>query len=599
MILKDTQVIQKLKEKRSQELIDCELHESRLTFHTKSSDNSYQSKTNKRSAFEDFIESYPDKILPNDKAETFKNLISWPIPTVGLVSKAFKELSKVHDGQNKVIEFFFKDEELEQDFNEYREKIQERRFWNNDGWNVVRHRINSVLAIDLSIEQEGRPAPEMFLIGIESVHEIMNNINGVCEYLIWKSKPTQKERDEKIIDIAFIYDDERYRKAILKDGDEQFTIIVDAPHDLGYCPAKQFWNEKLDNSLVKKKAPHSEEVGNLDWLLFQTITERHLGLYAGFPIITSYQEECNYKSEDGFECDSGWVNRVLPPLHEGGEARIHSEQCPDCESRKLIGAGSIKEVPAPQDKEEHTLMPAVEITEGDTDSLKWYEGSIEVKRNRFLDSVIGSGGEPNNDQAQNEKQVTGSFESKQQVLLDLARNYETITKFALDTIGLLRYGKEQYQGSAVSYGTKFFLQTEEQLLKDYDQAKKDGLPNYMLELSRESLLQKKFKNDPVMMARVSLLDLLEPYPDYSIDQLAKLDYVQREKKALKVYFNDYIKRFEIEYGDIVKWMKDAPLEIKITKINDILEAYLKEDIPDEPVEVPPVGGGSPKPNFAK
>lgn len=589
MILEDSQAIKILKERRHQDLIDAELHEARLTLHSQAVDYSNRNNSREYSAYSDFLNRYPNNILPKDKAETFVNLMTWPLPTVPTVAKAFKELAKVHDGQNKVLEFFFKDEELEQDFNEYRNLIQERAFWNNDGWNVVKHRINSVLAIDLETVQDGRPAPKQFLIDIKNVHSILNTPNGKCEYLIWKAHPTLEQKNDKIISIAFIYDDKSYRTAILREGNTDYTIDKIVPHDLGYTPAKQFWNEKLDTSLIKKRAPHSDELGNLDWLLFQTGSERHLGLYAGFPIITAYSEECNYKSEDGFACDGGWINSVTESLHEGGEDRINSSPCPSCESRKLIGAGSIKEVPAPQEKEDHTLMPAVNITEGDVDSLKWFEESTDSKRRMFHEAVVGIGGEPSNNQAQNEKQVTGSFESKQQVLLDLAQNYEIITKFTLDTIGLLRYGKEQYQGSAVSYGTKFFLQTEEQLLVNYDQAKKDGLPNYMLEQSRESILQKKFKNDPTMMARVTLLDLLEPYPDYSIDQLTGWDFIVREKKALKAYFNDYIKRFEIENGDIVKWMSEIPLEIKVAKIGDILMGYLKEEIPDEPEPEPAPG----------
>ncbi len=589
MILEDSQAIQILKEQRHQDLFDAQLHEERLTLHSQAVDCGIGNNSREYSAYPDFLERYPRNILPKDKAETFVNLMTWPLPTVPTVSKAFKELAKVHDGQNKVLEFFFKDEELEQDFNEYRELIQERSFWNNDGWNVVKHRINSVLAIDLEAVQDGRPSPKQFLIRIENVHSILNTPDGRCEYLIWKALPTLEDKQNGITSIAFIYDDNSYRKAVLFQNKKFFEIVDNVPHDLGYTPAKQFWNEKLDTSLIKKKAPHSDELGNLDWLLFQTGTERHLSLYAGFPIITAYSEECNYKSEDGFACDGGWINSVISPLHEGGEERINSSPCPICETRKLIGAGSIKEVPAPQEKEDHTLMPAVNVTEGDVNSLKWFEESTDSLRKRFIEAVVGIGGEPTNNQAQNEKQITGSFESKQQILLDIAQNYEIITKFTLDTIGLLRYGKDQYQGSAVSYGTKFFLQTEEQLLLNYDQAKKDGLPNYMLEQNRESILQKKFKNDPTMMARVSLLDLLEPYPDYSIDQLTGWDFIVREKKALKAYFNDYIKRFEIENGDIVKWMSEIPLEIKVAKINDILMGYLKEEIPDEPEPEPAPG----------
>lgn len=591
MIVSDQAVINLLKEPRSRELNEADDHENRLRLHGERTDKA----PTDNPAYEDFIISYPSALLPKDKATVFKALLTWPLPTVSLVGEVYGELSKVFEGQNKVFEFYFKDEEKLGDFQEYRQKIKEPTFWQIDAWQLVQTKINSVIAIDLSLEQNTTaPEPRFFVIPVCSIHAILNDpITNSCEFLIWKTDPSSEERLAQIVEVAFTYDDATYRMLHRREGMDEFEVVLTVPHLLEYTPARMLWTDKLRKSSILKQAPHSPQLGDVDWILYQTICSRNLELYAGFPIVTTYQEQCDYQNSDGFSCEDGFIFRFVGDIVEGIESRREKVACPSCSNRVLVGPGSVKEVPAPLDSQSANLMPAVEVTKGDVDSLEWFADDLDMKISEFNQSVTGKGSEPKNDQAKNEKQVAGDFENRQAILARVALNLEQIQKFTLDTIALLRYGKEQYQGSIISYGTKFFLQSEKEVLESYQAAKTEGLPNYILENRRIAMLQKTFKNDPLMMARVQILDMLEPLPDYTSKEIDTMTFVSRETLGYKVHFNDLIKRFELENDDIVKWRGNVDMKVKIAAIDKILREYLEDLIPDETVEVPLDENGKP------
>ena len=556
-----------LKNKRSESLVKAEKYEERLCLHGVETDIIPNIK-----AFEEFIDNYPSSLLPAEKANTFKNLLTYPLPTVGLVKSMYKELWKVFDAQNKVESFIFKNNELIQDFQEYRESIKEPNYWESLGWDLVQTKINSVLVIDLAANQTtNSPQPIFFTVPITEVRSISEKSNGESlDYLIWQVSPTQEQKDKGIAEVVYIYDDTSYQIATKKHNSDNFEIILTNPHDLGYVPARYFWTDSRNEG--QKAAPHGSELGNLDWVLYQATSGKNLELYAGFPIITTYAEACSYINEDGIPCVDGFLNI---PTTQGDSTKYERTICPDCDSRSLVGPGSVKEVPAPIDNQSADLMPAAQITEGDVNGLKWFEESLKSRIDNINKKVTGTGGEASNDQAKNQKQIDSGFESKQTILSNIARNLEKIQKFTLDTIAKLRYG-EQYERSIISYGNKFFLQTEQETLENYNKAKIDGLPNYILNDMRLAMLQKRYRNDPDMLNRIMLLDILEPLPDYDIKNIAAIATIDPKVLFLKINFNDLVKRFELENGNIVEYREGIDLDIRVAKIKQVLDGYVSE-----------------------
>ena len=62
-------------------------------------------------------------------------------------------------------------------------------------------------------------------------------------------------------------------------------MLIDSPHDLGYTPARFFWNEAISLREPDVKAsPLTEQLESMDWYLFYHISKRHLDMYGSYPI---------------------------------------------------------------------------------------------------------------------------------------------------------------------------------------------------------------------------------------------------------------------------------------------------------------------------
>ena len=383
---------------------------------------------------------------------------------------------------------------------------------------------------------------------------------------------SQELIDQGITKKWIIIDDAFYHVYYEKEG--LLEEVTTMPHQLGYVPARQFWSESTGKSTILKQNQVAKNLGHLDWLLYTMVTERHLELYAGFPIISVFEQECGYRDK-GFYCEDGVLYAENPEIDEHITNR---QSCPRCNSGKsLVGAGSIIEAPSIMSNDSpNTQMPMLNITQGDVASLQAMSEKVQRYVQDFIVNMIGYGGDPSNDQAMNMKQVVGSFESRATVLNRLARGFESIHKFMVDTIGDLRYG-EGYKGSIVFYGSIFFLQTVDDMQESYRIAKEGGVPNFDLADRRKSIYRKQYHNNAQMLQRVQMLSDLEPLEDYSLTELSNLEkMVTKEQMMLKINFNDLIQKFELMNGPIQEYFPERKYEARIIDIRAQLLEWVNE-----------------------
>ena len=493
------------------------------------------------------------------------------MPTVDVTDTAYDELAKVFQAQNRVEDFFFQDATLKQDWLGYRIQIGEIDWWRKQGWDTLQSHVNAVIAVDLpAVQETERPEPEFFVIPTENIWHISNDSTGKCLWLIYY---VDVFVDEETVREIYVYDDLFYRKYIQKsDGD--IELMWEVPHDLGYTPARQFWANPLGDSLVQKQGPISASLGNLDWLLYSQISKRHLDLYAGFPIISMYEQECTYETEDGFKCDGGFVRYERTDPRTGKE-RIYSEVCPKCGGKQTVGPGTLLTVPAPADTEDADNIPGVVITAGDVRSLQQMQDEIDRQIKNFLETTIGFGGESTNEQAKNQKQIQSNFETRESILQELSNNFSIIQKWTLDTIGKLRYGPDEYVGSVLNYGTKFFLVSVDDMLETYRRSVTQGMPSSDLMQQRDAIYAKKFSNDPVQQVRIQMMVQLEPLERYTVEQLIRMGpFLDVHDLAFKLYFDDLLQEFERENGKIQRYLPDLDMNIRVETIKKKMDEYL-------------------------
>lgn len=513
-------------------------------------------------------------LLPKDKFNIFLQLFKFPLPTPAVVEDVYRELERVFYSRNSSSSYQFTDSELAEDWANYKKNsLNEPEVWKTTGWKRMQVSPNSILVVDLpQIQKSSRPEPYFYWLEIDAVidYQLSKLDDNAFEWLIFNQPNHQ---------IA-VFDDTYIRVYQLNEKNEIQSLVSEASHDLGYCPARFFWSTQLnEKNKDLKKNPITKELSNLDWYLFFALSKQHLDLYAPYPIYSAYEADCNFENnETGDYCDGGFLRNAK------GEYKILNdgtvERCPCCSEKRIAGPGSFLEVPVPNQSEGVADMRnPVQITTIDKDSLDYNVSECARLKNEIVISVVGSGGTVSEKEAINETQVTANFESKTSVLNALKTNFELAQKFIEDTICKLRYGNA-FISSSISWGTEFYVFTVTELYSKYKQAKENGASNSELDAISQQILEVEYRNNPLVLQRMLILKQLEPYPHKTLDEVIKLfekRLLDEKLVKLKINFNTLVDRFERENINIIEFASKKPLRDKINIITNKLLEYVTED----------------------
>ena len=541
----------------------------RLRFHTET--NIAVSDINQPTAiFLDWVR----QLLPKDKFNIFLQLFKFPLPTPAVVEDVYRELERVFYSRNSSSSYQFTDSELAEDWSQYKKNnLNEPEVWKTTGWKRMQVSPNSILVVDLpQVQTSLRPEPYFYWLEIDAVidYQTFRLDENQFEWLIFK-QPEHR--------IA-VFDDTSIRVYQLNEKNEIQSLISEAKHDLGYCPARFFWSTQLnEKNKDLKKNQITKELSNLDWYLFFSISKQHLDLYAPYPIYSAYEADCNFENnETGDYCDGGFLRNAK------GEYKILNdgtvEKCPCCSEKRIAGPGSFLEVPIPNQSEGVADMRnPVQITTIDKDSLDYNVNECARLKNEIVISVVGSGGTVSEKEAINETQVTANFESKTSVLNALKTNFELAQKFVEDTVCKLRYGGA-FISSSVNWGTEFYVFTVTELYSKYKQAKENGASNSELDAISQQIFEVEYRNNPLVLQRMLILKQLEPYPHKTLDEVLKLyekKLIDEKLVKLKINFSTLVEKFERENINIIEFASNKPMREKIDIINKKILEYVTEN----------------------
>lgn len=550
---------------KKQQIAKATQHEKRLQFHTEAFMSAYDISL-PVTRFLDWVKT----LLPKDKYLVFVSLFQFPSPNVELVSKIYEQLERVFDGKNPAENYRFTSSELRDDWEHYREHVlKQPDIWRTKGWEMMKTSINSILVVDLPTEQNSqRPEPYFYWLDIENVKHYEMYENKLTSLIFHETE-----------EILVIIDDEFYRRILVDKKGKFIETLVETPHELGYCPAQFFWTDSVSQSQKDlKKAPISPQLSNLDWLLFYSISKRHLDLYASYPIYWGYEEDCDFENEEnGDYCDGGFLrgqNEQYKVLRDGV-----IERCPVCAEKKLSGAGSFVEIPVPSEKEDITdLRDPVGIITIDSTSLEYNVEEVKRLYKQIEDSVVGSGSTAQETQAINKDQVSANYSLKTNILNNIKGNLENAITFVNNTCAKLRYGNA-FLGSYYSLGTEFYIYSATDLQNLFKLAKENGSSEAELDLISDEIISTQFKNDPQTMRRLNILRHLEPYRHLTKQEIKDLrseGLLDDELLKLKINFTNFIDKFERENINILEFGSQIEFNKKISIINETLKGYVRE-----------------------
>ena len=560
-------------------LTRAKLHQMRIKFHTVKRVTSFNSPyvSIPLTQFLAFVEN----VLPHDKFVLFKTLFRYPIKTNEITNVCFDKLSRIFDGRNPAFNYQFVNSEQRDDWEQYRlNKLNEPAIWSTKGWEFFKSEINSILIVDVAREQTTeRPEPYFYWLPIDDVIAYeADHTTGVMDYIVFR------RRDEIVV-----LDDESYRVWDDRKHTGQISGMpkVEAAHDLGYCPARFFWNESLSLEDPDVKAsPLSPELESLDWFAFFHISKRQLDLMGAYPILSGYEQSCDFtNAENGDYCDGGFLR------DKQGRYRLDMAglllRCPKCGNKRIIGAGSFVEIPVPNESENQPdLRNPVQILKVDRDSLDYNVDEQKRLREEIITAVVGQDEIVTNRDAFNEQQVRANFESVTTVLNRVKKGFEAAQQWTDETVCRLRYGN-YFLSARVNYGTEFYLYTPDELRERYKKAKDAGMPESELDLLNDQILETEYRNDPVQLRRMRLLAELEPFRHLSRQEVAELyekNVISPVDLRIKLNFPNFVRRFERENTNVLDFGAEIPYKRKIEIITDEFRKYANEQM-TEPSQV--------------
>lgn len=557
----------------------AKLHQMRIKFHTVKRVTSFNAPyiSLPLTQFLAMVEN----ILPHDKFVLFKALFRYPIKTNEVTDVCFDKLSRIFDGRNPAFNYQFVTSQQRDDWEQYRlNKLHEPDVWSTKGWEFFKSEINSVLIVDVAREQT-TPLPEPYFYWLP-----------IDDVITYKADPTTGQMDFIVFrrrDEIVVLDDETYR--VWDDTKHTGNIggvpKVEARHDLGYCPARFFWNEpiSLDEPDVKA-SPLSGELESLDWFAFFHISKRQLDLMGAYPILSGYEQSCDFtNAENGDYCDGGFLR------DKQGRYRLDMAglllRCPKCGNKRIVGAGSFVEIPVPNaDENQPDLRNPVQILKVDRDSLDYNVDEQKRLREEIITAVVGQDEIVTNRDAFNEQQVRANFESVTTVLNRVKKGFEAAQQWVDETVCRLRYGR-YFISANISYGTEFFLYSADELRKQYKAAKEAGSPESELDMMLNRIIETQYRNDPMMLRRMMLLSELEPYRHLSrveVTEMFEKNIVSEQDLRIKLNFPNFVRRFERENTNILDFGEAIPYQRKIETITAEFRRYADEQKP-EPAQV--------------
>lgn len=557
--------------KRAATLSRARLHQMRIKFHTVKRVTSFNSPyiSIPLTQFLAMVEN----ILPHDKFVLFKALFRYPVKTNEITGICFDKLSRIFDGRNPAFNYQFASSEERDDWEDYRlNRLNEPEVWATKGWEFFKSEINSVLIVDVAREQlTERPEPYFYWLPIDDVITYRADpTTGVMDFIVFR------RRDEIVV-----LDDASYRvwRDDKKTGQIAGMPIIEAPHDLGYCPARFFWNEpiSLDEPDVKA-SPLSGELESLDWFEFFHISKRQLDLMGAYPILSGYEQSCDFSNaENGDYCDGGFLR------DKQGRYKLDPAglllRCPKCGNKRIIGAGSFIEVPVPNpDENQPDLRNPVQMLTVDRNSLDYNVEEEKRLREDIITAVVGQNEIVTDRDAFNEQQVQANFESVTTVLNRVKKGFEAAQQWVDETVCRLRYGR-YFLSAKIDYGTEFYLYSVDELRQRYKAAKDAGASESELDMMQNQIIHTEYRNDPMQLRRMLILAELEPLRHMSraeVTELYSRKLIFEQDLRIKLNFPSFVRRFERENMNILDFGSETSYERKIEAITAELRRYADE-----------------------
>jgi len=428
--------------------------------------------------------------------------------------------------------------------------------------------------------------PYLIFRPIETIIDFISKGNKV-EYIIIDWGEEKRDVDETvygsgtIVQLYRVIDD--FSDRIFEKIKGRITLSKKYPpiqNKLGYVPAIQisiFRDDVLIDEV--KTSPIRQSIPLLKTYLTNWAEHVITCILHSHPIYYQIGQQCRFTDKNG-KCENGYINYVID-----GEPKIKT--CPEC---KGVGAvlhkNAAEALILPQVDLEGKpynvtnvagyVSPPVDALKQQIAELKWLEENI----------LLSGTGMSKMAETQIEKTATEAmlnWKPLEKIISDILDNIEYIETAVTNIIGKLYYG-DKYESCQINYNRNLNLRDENTVLIEIETAKKAGASSSYVKTLHDELIYSRYQHNPIDLERNLIFSELEPFIGYTPEEMQKYcsEWVDPAQIKMKIYFNDYISRFENEHGKVTEYQVKKDLEKRIKAIKKFLDGYNQEiKLPDQ------------------
>lgn len=557
MLLSENQLIKLVKSQKRNEVGQMISYESRLKV---MSEPLFFSELESEAGWSEIKRAIRNSVT-SEKYNRVLNYFSYPLAIVSISDDILGDLNRVFNGRNANFSVQYPNKRAESQANELLLYLDTRGYIEKVGRRAFKCKPQTIVVVDK--DADGVP----YYVTVESNKLIgykLTTCKSKFEYIIFDHSKGSDEYGD-YCRIAF-YDAEFYR--VLEVRDNKYTLILENPHNLGYCPARWFIDEPLNTTDdVKRYAPLAAVLGSMsEWQQFHAYSyyAEHYGV---FPVVEYAAAVCE---------DDHCVNGLVSVPMENGEMSTPTN-CPTCSSNKFSGAGTAIQINPKIDNEENDVSGYFRFISPPTANLE-FEQKKQNQRENFIKVNTTGFNDLINKEAVNEDQVRSLMEDRKKPLLRLAGICNRLHKWLVKTAVKLAIETDVHVHA--NYGTEWFLLTEAQLQQLFVGAKTAGMPESEIDQIYKLLIETKYKGDPQTVQKLMIENNLNPSPYYTLEECYNKAFkgvMLFEDLYIKANFIKFVSKFERENGSLVEFGSDITFEQKIEIIYNTFLNYVKDE----------------------
>ncbi|MCP4760904.1 MAG: hypothetical protein GY870_03920 [archaeon] len=307
-------------------------------------------------------------------------------------------------------------------------------------------------------------------------------------------------------------------------NDENITLIEDKSfensfeNDNGfYVPG--FIISDIVNTLTGfRESPISKEVEISKEVLLTGSIKNIYKLKQGFPLTWMYEKACN-------KCQ--------------GTGEINGQDCDSCKGTGGDNSKDISDIRVlsiPVDNDSPKLDPIAGFISPDIAYLDYVNKELEYLKNELESCQWGT-----TRIKEKEKTATEVWVNVQPITEKLHQYKDGIqaSERKLNTI-IANFYFDDFEGSYIFYGTRYMIESPDQLLKRKIEAKEKGIDIVTQNYLNNQYYSTEFANDPLLLQEKQKLHKLEPFPYNSLEEIERSQIISIEDKKKKAYFGEWI-----------------------------------------------------------